>query len=321
MKYQKIDYVEKELSRIVFGTALEPFLKGENVDELLDGIFELGVTTIDTARAYQGSEEVIGNWLDARKCRDQVTILTKCGHPDEAGNIRVNAACMWEDLKISQEKLKTDYFDIYLLHRDDENRPVGELVEAFNEMHEQGLIGAFGGSNWTTARIAEANAYAKQHGLIPYTVTSPNFGLAEQVNDVWGGGCTTISGPDHEADRQWCREQHMPVFAYSSLARGLFAGKIKSSERARMAEILDEVTRFGYDCDANFKRLARVEELSAKKGYSISQIAMAWIFCQPQLDTFAICGSTNVLRMKENLAALEIELTEKEVQYLDLRID
>ena len=319
MKYKKIPYVEKEISRIVFGTAIDPFLKGQNMDELLDGVVKLGITTFDTARIYQGSESVIGNWMESRKCRDQVNILTKCGHPDvETGEKRVNRACMMEDLKISQEMLKTDYFDIYLLHRDDEEVPVGELVETFNEMHENGQIGAFGGSNWTTKRIAEANAYANAHDLIPFTVSSPNFGLAEQVNDLWGGGCTTISGPEYETDRKWYIENEIPVFAYSSLARGLFAGKIKSTERDRMAEILDDVTKFGYDCDANFERLARVEELSREKGYSVSQIAMAWLFCQP-VDTFALCGSSNVKRMQENVEALDIELSEEEVRYLDLR--
>ena len=85
--------------------------------------------------------------------------------------------------------MRTDYIDIYLLHRDDPAVPASEIVEIFNAMHREGKIGAFGGSNWTHERIQEANAYAKDHGLIPFTVSSPNFGLADQIADPWGGGC------------------------------------------------------------------------------------------------------------------------------------
>ena len=62
------------------------------------------------------------------------------------------------------------------------------MVEILNEYHKAGRIGAFGGSNWTHQRIAEANQYAGEHGLIPFTVSSPNFGLCDQIGDPWGGG-------------------------------------------------------------------------------------------------------------------------------------
>lgn len=73
----------------------------------------------------------------------------------------------------------------------------GPMVEILNEYHKAGRIGAFGGSNWTHQRIAEANAYASKYGLVPFTVSSPNFGLCNQIDDPWGGGpwSVTISGP------------------------------------------------------------------------------------------------------------------------------
>ena len=100
-----------------------------------------------------------------------------------------------EDLEKSLENLRTDYIDIYLAHRDDEQVSVEEIVEAFNALHAEGKIGAFGGSNWTHQRSEESNEYAYKHDMLPFTVSSPNFGLAEQVKDLWGGGSISISGP------------------------------------------------------------------------------------------------------------------------------
>lgn len=77
--------------------------------------------------------------------------------------------------------LGENYIDIYLLHLDDPDVDVAVPVEVMNALHAEGKIGAFGGSNWTHQRIEEANEYAYRRGLIPFTVSSPNFGLADQV--------------------------------------------------------------------------------------------------------------------------------------------
>ena len=77
------------------------------------------------------------------------------------------------DIEQSFERLGTDYIDIYLMHRDDLKVEPGPMVEILNEYHKAGRIGAFGGSNWTHQRIAEANQYAGEHGLMPFTVSSP----------------------------------------------------------------------------------------------------------------------------------------------------
>ena len=121
-------------------------------DSLLDAAFDLGMNTIDTARVYVdgNSESSIGGWMKRRNNRNDIVILSKGGHFDMAtGRVRVNREEMRYDLETSLKQLQTDYIDIYLLHRDDPHVPVGEIVEIFNEMHKEGKIGAFGGSNWT----------------------------------------------------------------------------------------------------------------------------------------------------------------------------
>lgn len=318
MTYVEIPFVEKKVSRILYGSAIQPFLDGKEDMELLDAVYDMGVNAIDTARVYGKAEQVLGRWIEERKLRDKVVILSKCAHPDIFGKKRVNEKEIREDFAQSSQYLRTDYIDIYLLHRDDPDVAAGEIIEIMNAMHEEGKIGAFGVSNWTHQRIAEANEYAARHHLIPFTVSSPNFGLAEQVHDPWGGGCVSISGPSNVRAREWYRESGMPVIAYASLAHGLFSGKVKSSEPKEAGKILDEFAMKGYVCPENFERLRRCEELAAKKNCTVSQIAMSWIFKQ-DLDTLAVVGTSKALRMQENIDAMHIKLSEEEAAYLDLR--
>ncbi|MCM1123053.1 MAG: aldo/keto reductase [Eubacterium sp.] len=320
MKYMDIPYVQKPVSRILYGTAMPPFMLGQDGGELLDAMYALGVNTFDMARGYMGAEKSVGKWLEEKGMRDKVVLLSKCGHPSMFGKKRINDRDIRKDFERSSQALGTDYIDIYLLHRDDPDVPAGEIVEIFNAMHEEGKIRAFGGSNWTHQRIAEANEYAEQHNLIPFSVSSPNFGLAEQVNDPWGGGCITISGPDNEEARQWYADTQMPVIAYSSLGRGLFSGRVKGDDTESAAEILDSVAMKGYACEENFERLRRCEELAERKQCSVAQIAMAWIYGQP-LNTFAVVSTSSPKRMKQNIEALHLNLTEEECRYLNLQSD
>lgn len=230
MQYAEIPYVSKKVSRILFGTAMQPFVMGADGNDLLDAIYSTGVNTFDCARGYMGAEKSFGNWLETREIRDNVVILSKCAHPSMFGKKRVNRDEIRKDFARSARDLRTDYIDIYLLHRDDPDVEAGEIVEILNELHAEGKIGAFGASNWTHRRIEEANEYAWSHNLIPFSVSSPNFGLADQVQDPWGGGCVTISGPANAEARKWYEKNQMPVIAYSSLGRGLFSGRVKGSE-------------------------------------------------------------------------------------------
>lgn len=318
MEYVEIPYVKKKVSRIIFGTAIPPFMMGGNGNDLLDAMYDLGVNTFDMARNYMASELSVGRWLEEKDMREKVVLLSKCGHPSMFGRKRINEAEMRKDFRKSSGYLHTDYLDIYLLHRDDPEVDAGEIVEIFNAMHSEGKIGAFGGSNWTHERIEQANEYAYKHNLIPFTVSSPNFGLADQIDDPWGGGCVTISGPANEKARDWYRQNQMPVIAYSSLGRGMFSGKVKSSESEKAGKILDATAVKGYVCPENFERLRRCEELAERKGVSVPQIAMAWIFKQ-KLNTFAVVSTSSQERMQENIKALEVELTEEETLYLDLK--
>lgn len=119
MEYVKLPYVGKKVSRIFYGTAIQPFMSGADGNELLDAVLEKGINAFDMARNYMASELSVGRWLEARENRDDVVLLSKCGHPSVFGRKRINEKDMRKDLRKSLGYLHTDYIDIYLLHRDD----------------------------------------------------------------------------------------------------------------------------------------------------------------------------------------------------------
>ena len=329
MQYGRIPQIDKPISRIVFGTATQKMFDafrsvyGEAEDfqqrldaafELLDGVYAQGVNCFDCSDHY--GEEPLGEWMQARGLRDQIVILTKGAHHNKWRK-RVTDFDILHDVHNSLAKLRTDHLELYLLHRDDTQVPVEPIVDVLNRVHDEGKIGVFGVSNWSVARIEQANDYALRCGLQPFRVTSPNFGLAEQVQDPWGGGCLSISGEENRGDRAFYANNQMPVFAYSTMARGFFSGRLHSDRPEEAAQILDAAGVKGYCCPANFERLRRCEILAKEKGLSVAQIAMAWIFNQKDLDVYALvaCRPEN---MKTNVEASEIRLTEAECRWLDL---
>ena len=284
----------------------------------LDAAFDLGITTIDTARAYD-SEPTVGRWIQERGLRDQIVLLSKGAHPSDERE-RVTPQDIDADLAESLKALETDYLDVYLLHRDNPALPVGPIVEKLNEHYAAGRIHCFGGSNWTHQRLEEANEYAYAHNLVPMEISSPNFSLAEQVKNPFAPGCVTISGPQNEDAKAWYEKNQMPVLAYSSLARGLFSGRVTRELFETDPEKIDMFCRIGYCYDCNFARLDRCAELAAEKGASIPQIAMAFVMDSP-LNVFPIIGAANRSEIESTLGALRLKLTPAEVAYLDLKSD
>jgi aryl-alcohol dehydrogenase-like predicted oxidoreductase len=318
MKYGKIKGCDKEVSKIVLGTMIVNTTDLKNSMDLLDAAVELGCTTLDTAHiyGYGESERGIGKWFAERGNREDVFLISKAAHPNQ-DRVRVSAYDITADLHDSLTRLNTDYIDLYLLHRDDPTLPVGPIVEILNEHLRAGKIKAFGGSNWTHERVQEANLYAEQNGLVPFAASSPNFGLAEQVEDPWGYGCVTISGPQNKAAREWYKKTQMPIFAYSSLARGLFSGRISRENYEEIKDTIDAACKRAYCHEPNFKRLDRATTLAIEKGLSIPQIAMAYILNQP-LNVYAIVGAANGSELKSVVDIVDVELTEKETAWLNL---
>ena len=319
MEYGTVEGVGKPISRLAQGTMMLKMDELEAGFALLDAVYALGCTTFDAAHIYGGGqcERCLGRWIEARGLRDKVVVLTKGAHHN-ADRRRVTPFDIASDLHDSLARLRTDSIDLYLLHRDDPSVPVGPIVEALNEQKAAGRIRAFGGSNWTAARIAEANEYARAHRLVPFSVSSPNFSLAEQVKEPWDE-CISISGPQNRPARAYYRRSQMPLFTWSSLAQGLFSGRVTQGNYRQLAEKgeLPSSCVHAYCYRPNFRRLQRAAKLARTKGMTVPQIALAFVMNQP-LNIFALVGCADGKEMRDNVAAMELQLTPAEMAWLNL---
>jgi len=318
MRYGQVAGVGKPVSRLVLGTMVIHRGDRENSFRLLDAALRLGVTTFDLAHCYGGgeTERCVGDWLADRGCRDRVTLATKGCLPN-ADRPRITPHDLESDLRDSLVRLRVPSVDLYFFHRDDPGAPVGPLVETLDRFRREGLLGAAGGSNWTHGRLREANRYAAERGLAPLAASSPNYGLAEQVEDPWGGGCVTIAGPGEAPARAWYLENRMPVFAYSSLGRGLFSGRLDASRPEEAAGLLDGAAFKAYAHPRNFERLRRVEEYARQNGHTVPQVALAWLLHQP-LDVYPLVGAANPDELSALAEALSIRLSPGTLAHLDL---
>lgn len=305
MRSVPIDTLGKRVSTLALGTM---HLRTANYDwscRLLDSWVERGGTVLDCARDYGNgeSEEVLGRWLAQRGTRHEVTIVTKGGHPDDSGP-RVNPDAIIEDLRRSRSALGTEEIDIYLLHRDDESVPVGEIVDCLDMFVRDGLVKVVGVSNWSISRIREANQYAQQTGSARVAVSSPHLSLARQTIAPWPG---CISAAD-DASREFYTEQQITVMPWSSQSSGFFAQTGPLAERARRV----------YDTPANWERLRRATELARRKDATPNQVALAWVLAMP-FPVVPIIGAMTPHEMSDSIAALGIVLTSEEVAWLDLK--
>ncbi len=320
MEYGNVKGVEKRISRIVEGSMVLSLNQTEAAFEQLDAVFELGCNAIDTGHVYGGgkNDRLIGAWMEARDNREEMVILGKGAHHN-ADRRRVTDFDIKSDLFDTLARMKTDYVDIYVLHRDDPSVPVGPIVEALNEHLDAGRIHAFGGSNWHFDRIREANEYADAHGLIPFAVSSPNLCLAEQIEEPWEG-CLSLSGDQGVSARAWYQETQMPLFTWSSLAQGFFSGRLTRDnfEEMKAQKALTSSCIHAYCYEPNFQRLDRAHELAQDKGATVPQVALAFNLSLP-LNTFSLIGCATGQEMEANIQALALELTQEEVDWLDLK--
>jgi aryl-alcohol dehydrogenase-like predicted oxidoreductase len=301
------------MGSMVFSTEPEPF---ENTCKLLDRFVEAGGTTVDTARVYAKgtSERAFGEWLKKSDRRNQMVVIGKGAHHDnQTMERRVTPAAIHEDIETSLREMQLDTIDIYILHKDDADAPVGPVVEALNQEVADGRIKAFGGSSWTHQRIAEANAYAAAHQLQPFTVSSPNLALAVPNEPMWLG-CVSIAG-DAEA-QAWYAQTRLPIFAWSSQARGFFSGRYAQGVTEGTTDDEKNVIRT-YFSDANWDRYHRANELAKEKGCIRQQIVLAWVLQQP-LEIYALIGPATVEELDNSLGALDVKLSAEEIAWLNL---
>lgn len=271
---------------------------------LLDAFWEKGGNVFDTGWIYGGgyTERLLGEWLTSRGLRDEAVVIAKGAHsplcyPDVIG----------KQLAQTLDRLQTDHVDVYFMHRDNPDVPVGEFVDAMDAEARAGRIrGLFGGSNWTMERMDEAIAYAERTGKQKPGALSNNFALAEMLEPIWAG-CVTASTPAFKA---WLVERQMPNFSWSSQARGFFTDRAGRDKRDN-----EELVRTWYS-EQNFARRDRAIELASKLGKTPIQVALAYVLAQP-FPSVPLIGPRTLAELDDSLHALDIELTPELVAWLE----
>lgn len=309
MRHISIHGLHKQVSQLIMGSDFFRLNNPDEVSYVMSQYLAIGGNTIDTAHVYSGgqSEQAIGLWMEENRNRDEIVILTKGAHHDANGH-RVNRQAIAEDLATSLERLRTDHIELYALHRDDPDTPVGAIIEALNEHLEAGTIQSIGVSNWTHDRIQEANDYAADHELIGFSFSSPNLSLAK-VNEPFWTNC--VSADEHTL--AWHHATQLPLLSWSSQARGFFTGRFSPEQRDN-----PEMVRVFYN-DTNWERLRRAEQLGAEKGVTAIQIALAYVLNQ-SFPTCALIGARNESEMESCLQGSQIKLTSEEIAWLELSV-
>ena len=288
----------------VIALGFEDFGSFSSGSILLDAFFEAGGNLFDTAFVYgDGRTEVLlGDWLTNRGVRGQSVVIGKGAHtplcyPDMIG----------KQLTQSLDRLKTDHVDVYFMHRDNPDVPVGEFVDAMDREVKAGRIrGPFGGSNWTRERMDEAIAYADQNGKQRPGALSNNFSLAEMLEPIWPG-CVASSSDEWKA---WLTARQMPNFAWSSQGRGFFTGRAGRGKHDN-----EELVRVWYS-DKNFGRRDRAIELANRLGKSPIHVALAYVLAQP-FPSVPLIGPRTLDELVDSLGALDISLSKDDLAWLD----
>ncbi len=302
MVYGNIPHLDKKVSRLAMGCDNQRTMPHAAV--MFDDFFSRGGNMFDTAFGYGGGimEKLLGQWMKNRGVREQVVVIVKGCHTPNCDPISLTA-----QLKTSLERLQTDYADIYMMHRDNLEYPVSAFVDVLNEHVKAGRIKAFGGSNWTLARVQEANDYAKSKGLQGFSVVSNNFSLARMVKPVWGG-CVACSDPE---SRAWLTKTQLSVISWSSQARGFF------TDRSAPDKLTDKDLVNSWYSEDNFQRKQRVYELAKKLNVTPISIALAYVMSQP-FPTFALIGPRILSETRTSMEGLSIKLSPEQVKWLNL---
>lgn len=297
------------------GLSIRPFMLGGNVFGMtadrtasfavLDHFVEQGGGMIDTADVYSAwvpghkggeSETMMGAWLKESGARDHVTIATKVGMmPGGLRPDRIRAA-----VQGSLDRLGIDHIDLYFAHKDDPDVPLDEVLGAFAELQDAGIIGAIGASNYSADRLAEALRVADARGLPRFTVMQPELSLLER-------------GQYEGALQKLCIAEGLGVVTYFSLASGYLSGKYRSIDDLGQSPRGERVV--AYVEGRGPALLAAMDAVAAETGATLAQIALAWVAAQPGV-TAPIASATNVAQLDEIMGSLDLVLTDNQLAAL-----
>ncbi|MGH9516031.1 MAG: aldo/keto reductase [Terriglobales bacterium] len=282
----------------------------KSASKLLDHFVDGGFNSIDTADVYSNwipgnhggeSETIIGKWLKQTGRRDRVLIATKSGLDMGSGRKGLSKKHILQSAEESLARLQTDYIDLYQSHTEDSETPLDETLAAYAELIKAGKVRVIGASNFQAATLQAALKVSHEKNLPRYESLQPEYNL--YVRHKFEGELETV-----------CRENHIGVIPYFSLASGFLTGKYRSEKdlenRSRGSRVQKYLNPRG------LRILAALDEVSKQYSVNPAQVSLAWLLAKPTI-TAPIASATSVKQLDELLGAARVKLDPAAVQKLD----
>ncbi|MFE2428871.1 aldo/keto reductase [Streptomyces sp. NPDC059373] len=310
MQYVKLGSTGLDVSRICLGCMSygdpsrgnhEWTLDRDRARPLIRRAVEAGVNFFDTANVYSdgSSEEIVGEALTDFTRRDEIVLATKVHgtmRPGPNGG-GLSRKAILSEIDHSLRRLGTDYVDLYQIHRWDPSTPIEETLEALHDVVKAGKARYIGASSMYAWQFSKALHTSERHGWTKFATMQNHYNLLYR-----------------EEEREMlplCADQGIGVLPWSPLARGRLT-RDWGTDTARSRT--DEFGRTLYE-DADREIADAVARIAADRGVSRAQVALAWLLHQPTV-TAPIVGATKDVHLDDAVAAVSLQLTEKEIDQL-----
>ena len=294
------------LGAMMFGGKTSPADSAAIIDRALDA----GINFIDTANVYnQGrSEEAVGEALQRNGRRSQVILATKVHgrmgeDPNAMGNTRRHII---EQCEASLRRLKTDWIDLYQVHRPQPDVPIDETLRALDDLVRSGKVRYIGSSTFAAWQLVESLWVAKEYRLERFVCEQPPYNLL-----------------DRRIEREllpMAQAYGFGIIPWSPLAGGLLTGKYRRDapppEDSRYANLDANPLYRRRMNDAIWDVIEPLETLAREKGTTLSRLALAWCMHQPGV-TSPIIGPRTMEQLEDNLGALEVTITDEDRKAID----
>ena len=307
LKGIKINGFDKDFSKLALGCDNQT--SDIHAFAMFDYFYGEGGRVFDTAYIYNNGmgDKYLGNWINSRGVQEEVIVLGKGAHTPDC-----RPECIKPQIIESLERLNLDKIDIYCLHRDNNDIPVSEFIDALDEIKNAGLIHKIGASNWKLERFKQARDFALQENKEPFTILSNNFSLAEMIDPVWPG-CVAIDNNFLD----YVNQNNIILFPWSSTARGFF---IKKKEIATSDHFsnpsMDEEKRVWHS-KTNLKRREICFNIAAERSVEPIEIALAYVIHSSK-TIFPLIGPRTINELNSSIFATSLNLTNAEIEQLTI---
>lgn len=315
LQYVNLGKAGIKVSRICLGTMTYGSSKWRDwvLDEaeskpFIRAAWDKGINFFDTADVYSkgASEEVLGNALkEIGMPREQVVIATKLFNPmgDGPNDRGTSRKHVRHAVEASLRRLKTDYIDLYQIHRLDQTTPIEETMGALDDLVREGKVLYLGASSMFAWQFARALYTSDRLGLARFATMQNHYNLVYR-----------------EEEREMiplCRAEGVGIIPWSPLARGFLAGnRSKRAEGETPRSRSDDFAHRLYYEESDFAVVDAVSRVAQARGVPNARVALAWMLHKPGI-TAPIVGATKPHHLDDAIAAVDLELEKAEIEALE----